>query len=125
MIVNDDDLKKALDRIARTADGELLYRYLQRELIAIPAVADPSDGALRENLGHRRFAAKLMGLMAEGIDSVGQADDTSGDGQRRTERPVVFVAAKPARIGGSGESAREWIARTDPELAAQRKPGAD
>lgn len=117
-MITDDDLNLALDRIARTPDGELLYRYFQKVLMGVLTDVDPGRSALRTNHGRRSLAAELMGRMAKGIDeSAGRSSDDTSDTGKRTERPVVFVARQPARIAGS-ESAREFIRRTDPELAA-------
>jgi hypothetical protein len=107
--IDDEALAKALDRIAMTPDGALLYAFLQKEAIGLPAGPDPSDGALRVNYGHRSLAHKMMGLMARGIDeSGGRTDDSPGTG-KRSERPVVFLTRKPASVGPR-VSARDYIA---------------
>lgn len=114
MSIDVDDINQALDRIARTADGEMLYRYLQRECLTFPNESDPSDGALRANHGRRSFAADLMRRLEKGIDeSVGASRSTSG--QRPTERAVVFRA--PSYAGPRRVSARDHIAAHDPELS--------
>lgn len=119
------DIDKVLDRIARTPDGEALYRFLQKEAQSLPA--DGSVGALRSHDGRRSFALDLMGHMAKGIDArAGSAAHSASDG-KLTERAVVFERPGPVAVGRR-ESAREWIARTDPELDAARssdKPTAD
>ena len=65
MIVTDEQLAEAADRIARTQDGQLLYLYLQKVLLGVTAQA-MSDCALQRNEGRRSFASELMGFMAEG-----------------------------------------------------------
>lgn len=63
--ITQDDCKQALDRIARSPDGQIFYRFLQRTLCAV--CLDPDLGALRGHEGRRMFAAELMAIMAEGI----------------------------------------------------------
>jgi len=58
-------IRDALDRISRSPDGELLYRYLQKTLMGVTA-QDAPDCALQRNEGRRSFASELMGFMAEG-----------------------------------------------------------
>lgn len=109
MIVNRDDLLEALDRIARTPDGQALYLYLQWIAQTIPEAPDPSDGALRANFGRRSLALELMARMGKGIEESGRSSSR--------DSPVIFRA--PA--GGAANkrlTARERIARSDPELAA-------
>ena len=113
-MITDEDLAKALDRIARTADGELLYRYCQKKLMGVLADHAPSDSALRTEHGERRFAAQLMAHMRQGIeDSDGRSDSNTSDGQR-TERIVVFAGAKPA-VSNRHVNAREHIRASDHE----------
>jgi hypothetical protein len=98
-MITDDDLRSAWDRVARTADGQLLYLHLQRRLMAISTVV--SDGALLASEVERRFAATLMGLMAKGIEESGGSGDTSGSGSGSSsgaERPIVFAVAKPVAV---------------------------
>lgn len=65
--VTDDMLKEAIDRIARTPEGALLYRWLQKTLFETLAGEHP-DGAFREHNGKRKLASHLMGLMSRGIE---------------------------------------------------------
>lgn len=65
-MIEQKDVKEAIDRIARSADGQMLYRFLQRTVCGIPD-SGMSDGALRQFEGRRSFAAELMAHMAEGI----------------------------------------------------------
>jgi hypothetical protein len=92
--IDDGDIANALDRIAMTPDGALLYAFLQKVAIArLPG--DPSDGALRAEHGRRSLAHDLMSKMARGIDeSAGRTADSDRHG-RPSERPVVFLASKP------------------------------
>lgn len=64
--ITGDDIKDALDRIARTADGQALYRYLQKIRMGITP-PDAHQRALRANEGRRSFAADLMAHMGKGI----------------------------------------------------------
>lgn len=66
MSIEKKDFVEALDRIARSPDGQIFYRYLQRTLFTV-ARPEISDGALRQLEGRRMFASELMGLMAKGI----------------------------------------------------------
>ena len=105
-MITDTDLKEAIDRIARTADGEKLYRYLQKVLCGFVGPG-ASDCALRHLEGRRSFAAELMGLMAEGIDDRSGSDASSSVVTFRTERAV-----SPGR-----RTIRERIAAGDIELS--------
>jgi hypothetical protein len=111
-MISDDELNQALDRIARTADGELFYRYLQKGLMGSLDEHAPSESALRTEHGRRRFAAELMAKMAKGIDESGGHTNTS-----RTERTVVFRARESA-VRATPRRFREWAADNDPELHA-------
>jgi hypothetical protein len=113
-MIDVQEIYRAIDRIARTPDGELLYRYLQREALSLPPDA-ASDGALREHSGRRRFALDLMACMAKGIDERAgrRSNDSTPDGI--AEQPAVY-SRQPARIAGRA-SFREHAERTDPELA--------
>ena len=81
----DKETREALDRIARCADGVILYRYLQQELCSV--CHDPSQGALRRHEGRRIFAADLMTQMGEGIASGGRHDDAVILNRRNAEQP--------------------------------------
>jgi len=110
--IADEDIREALDRIARTADGRLLYRYLQKILCDVTPPEIP-DGALPRQEGKRSFARNLMELMAEGIDA---GADESG-------RAVVFRqrerVAKQQRV-----SPREWLAANPDQWPGQTGPAA-
>ena len=90
-MIESQDIKEAWDRIARTPDGLVIYRHLQR---IVMGTAGPDDGALPRLEGRRRLAADLMAYMAEGI----------ADNDRTC---VTFAVARPATVGAdSGTSAR-------------------
>lgn len=101
------EVLEAIDRIARTSDGAVLYIHLQRHLMFVPATVEA--GALQSVHGERMFAARLIGLMAKGIhESVGRnnpiGSDPSSGGQR--DVPIVVPRSNPVRVagreGGSG-----------------------
>lgn len=108
MILDDEKMTAAIDRISRTLDGQALYLFLQKTLSGVPP--DPQGNALPVHHGRRTFAAELMALMAAGIR------DTHG-GRDPTDGPITFALREPVRLAGR-ESARDRIARTDPELNA-------
>ena len=71
--IDPDDFRAALDRIARTADGAVLYRWLQKALCAVYAGAiEPC--ALSRLEGRRMLASELMGLMSPGIETHDRTD---------------------------------------------------
>lgn len=119
-MITDDDLIKAWDRIARTPDGALIYRYFQKIIMGNLDDLDPSDRALRSHAARRRFAAELMGLMAKGLDeSGGRTDLPNDDAGQPSGRPVVF-RTNPRPAGHRRESNRDWLIRNDPELSSLR-----
>ena len=95
-MIEPDDIKDAWDRIARTPDGLLIYRHLQR---IVMGTAGPDDGALPRLEGRRRLAADLMAYMAEGI----------ADNDRAC---VTFAVAKPTSIAGTRGAGRRVTADT-------------
>lgn len=95
-MITDDDMKKALDRIARTRDGKLLYLYFQKTLCAVTT----SDGALPRNEGRRSFAAQLMSLMAKGIE------ESSG----RANAAITFAVAGAVSVSRTGGGAGRRVA---------------
>jgi hypothetical protein len=98
--LTNEDMRDALDRVARSSDGVLLYRYLQKTLCAVTTDSMP-EGALRRNEGRRSLAAELMGLMAEGIRSSGRADS-----------PVTFALAGARAVARSRGAGRRVSADT-------------
>lgn len=90
---------EAIDRIARTPDGAVLYVLLQRRLMHV--AGENSDGALRLDQGERTFAARLIGAMAKGIFESGGRTGITGSsiGPSGGEQPVVVPVAKPVRTG--------------------------
>ena len=107
------DVEEAIDRIARTDDGMLLYLYLQKVRLGL-APPDAHERALPRLEGRRSFAADLMAHMGKGIRESGRADN-----------PIVtFAVAGGARAvtgtGGPGRI-RAYLAadtkRTEPDAA--------
>lgn len=112
--ISSDDIKAALDRIARTADGQALYRYLQKIRLGLTP-PDAKQRALRANEGRRSFAADLMAHMGKGIaDSdryavtfaiAGPVDTRAGRGRgagrRVTADTVVDGYDTPGNSGAS------------------------
>jgi hypothetical protein len=99
--ITEKDLREAMFRIASTADGLLLYRYLQKVRMGL-APDDASRRALQTLEGRRKFSADLMAHMAEGIGSGSAAVVTfaigsprpvgnavRGAGRRITERTAI------------------------------------
>jgi hypothetical protein len=97
---------EAIDRIARTPDGAVLYVFLQRRLMGFPI--STKAGALRADHGERTFAAKLIGLMAKGIFESGGRTGIIGSssGPGGGEQPVVIPSPKPVRVAGTGSRRR-------------------
>lgn len=96
-MLTDAQFHAAIDRLARTEDGRTLYLFLQKRLMGV-ATAE-SDGALREDQGERRFASKLIGLMAQGIrESGGSNTSTDGTGGVSPDQPITFAVAGPRAV---------------------------
>jgi hypothetical protein len=90
-MIENKDVIEAIDRIARTPDGQMLFRHLQKICLAV-ATPESSHGALRQHEGRRMFASELMGMMSKGI-----ADSD------RYAITFVRTAAEPAtRSRGAG-----------------------
>lgn len=107
-IFDDKDIAAALERIALTPDGEILYDALHKEAADLLDV-DPSDGALRSHHGRRTFARELMKMMAKGIEEGGRRPDgTSG---KRSDRIIVYRAPQPVVVGAR-LTPRELAARS-------------
>jgi hypothetical protein len=86
---------EAWDRVARSPDGLVIYRHLQRILMGLAI----SEGALPMNEGRRSLAADLMAFMADGIRDYDRACVT------------YTIVAKPNAGGGSRTDVRrEWLA---------------
>lgn len=111
MTINEQDMIEAFDRIARTGDGQIAYRYFQKVLMGFLDDADPSPGALRENNARRKFASELMGLMSKGIEESGRSSTAA------SERPVVIVRRSATAVNAR-VNARDFLLANDPELAA-------
>jgi hypothetical protein len=110
MDIDNETIRDALDRIARTPDGMVLYAFLQRETMGVSGDPDPSEGALRLTEGRRRFAHDLIGLMAQGIEASGRPDQL-----------LVFTVRHPAGQRRA-ESITEWRRRSERERDSVRDP---
>lgn len=106
-MTSDEDLKAAIDRLARTADGRELYLYLQKTLLGF-VTGERTEGALREHESRRMFASELMDLMAKGIEESGGRDN----------QPIVFSRQQRASTGAR-TSARDFFRA---QLAAEPGP---
>lgn len=93
--VHTEELRKAIDGLARTPDGRTLYLYLQKTLMGVPTGAT-TEWALQTHHGKRMFAAELMGLMAKGIE---ESDRHFGS------RAIVFSVPGGVRIHGARQPA--------------------
>lgn len=102
-MISDHDLNEALDRIARTRDGDLLYRYLQKRLMGVCLSADM--GALQSDNGERKFAAELMGRMAQGIK------ESSSVGP---DRAITFALAEPRSVARPGRGPGRRVTGAEP-----------
>ena len=115
--IDDTMLADALDRIARTLDGILLYRYLQKVMMSVVTPSAP-ERALPVNEGRRSLAAELMGHMAEGI----------GENDRAC---VTFTVRKSSSGSASRGAGRRVTADAEPNpidtlIADYRfEPGSD
>jgi hypothetical protein len=98
-------VEEALARFARSADGRVFYLGLQKVLMGVPS--ENSEGALRENLGRRRFASELMAVMAEGMSESNPSDDPR-------DRAIVFTLAKPVAVSGA-RGARRRVGPGEPQ----------
>ena len=105
-MITDQQMHEAIDRIARSADGELLYRWLQLELQRLALSSDA--GALLVHHGRRSLAYDLMGHMAAGIE---QSD---GRNSSASERPVVIARREPIVSGRRHPGGRRVLA--DPNV---------
>ena len=97
--IDNERIQEAWDRIARTQDGLIVYRHLQR--IRLGIVTAMNDlGALPYFEGRRSLAADLMAFMSESIAENDRAC-------------VTFAVAKPVAITGTGtgtDARRKWLA---------------
>lgn len=114
-MITDEDMLKAIARIARTADGALQYRWLQKQLLGVPGTVDPN--VLTVHHGERRFAAQLMGLMSEAIAEQAVERPGADTSTNDPTGPIVFAARVPA--GSRRVTAREFLAAQSSTDAAQ------
>ena len=109
-MITDEDMHKAIDNIARSADGQLLYLYFQKTLCSISTSPD-AQCALPSHEGRRKYAAELMALMAKGIEE--------SAGTRSADRTVIFARREP------GASSRHITARQYLRDTADAEPGSN
>ena len=109
--ITDEMMNEALERIASTSDGALLYLYLQKVLCGVTTSLDPC--ALQSDHGRRKFAAELMNRMGKGIEI----------GGREHGNPVVFAKRDPTDVKRH-VSAREYLAGQPTDVWPDR-PGQD
>ena len=89
----------AWDRVARTADGQVIYRHLMR-LVMEPVI---NLSALPVHEGSRILARQLMQLMAKGII----------DSDRYCIAYVTRIAAeseRPRGVTAATDARRKWLA---------------
>jgi len=98
MEIDFQQLKDAWDRIARTQDGLIVYRHLQRIRLGL-APDNVPDSALPRLEGRRSLAADLMAFMSEGIAENDRAC-------------ITFAVAKPAASSGTRGAGRRISAAT-------------
>ena len=96
-MITDNQMHEATDRIARSADGQMLYLFLQRKLMGVAVNAE--DSALRSLEGQRILAASLMGLMAKGIVESGG----------HSEPICTFAVAGPRAVASASRGAGRRI----------------
>jgi hypothetical protein len=104
-------IKDAWDRIARTPDGLVIYRHLQR--LRMGLATDMS--ALQTFEGRRSLAADLMAFMSEGVAENDRACITFA-----VAKPV---AVSPTRGAGRRVTANTFIAGYDTADTAFGGPG--
>lgn len=119
-MITEADMFNAIDRIARTTDGLLLYRWLQNKRLEV--FYHGPDSALRSHEGERILASTLMFRMQEGIDASGGRIDSAGDG-KPSERPVILAGRKSVKRDRINY--RDWAAEHDPELQSYRDRNPD
>jgi hypothetical protein len=98
-MIENKDMQEAIDRIARTPDGLLLYRLLQKILCGTVA-AQTDQCALQFAEGRRILARDLMAYMADGVAENDRA------------ACITFSLAKPAATGASRGAGRRVTANT-------------
>jgi hypothetical protein len=92
--ITTSEINEAWERIARSSDGHIIYRHLQKLVMALSA----DVSALPVHEGGRILARHLMSLMAQGIV----------DSDRYA---IAFPSPKPVAGASSGTDARrKWLA---------------
>jgi hypothetical protein len=107
---------EAIKRIARTADGKLLYLKLQKTMMGLPS--DTQHGALRANHGRRSLAAELMAVMAEAMAETTSDGSGGSSGAGPDERPIIFQLSRAIVASPGQRGARRRVGPgTDPGSA--------
>jgi hypothetical protein len=88
-LIEFEEIKQAWDRVARSRDGLVIYRHLQKLRLGLAT----DYGALQMFEGRRSLAADLMAFMSEGI----------ADNDRAC---VTFAVAKPTTIASTRGAGR-------------------
>jgi hypothetical protein len=89
------EINAAWDRIARSPDGQIIYRHLQKLVMALST----DVSALPVHEGGRIVARHLMSLMAQGIVD--------------SDRYAVAFPIQPVAVTGTGtgtDARRKWLA---------------
>jgi hypothetical protein len=93
--ISTDEINEAWDRIARTPDGQIIFRHLNK--LAMALATDVS--ALPVHEGGRILARNLMSLMARGIV----------DSDRYAIAITTRSGTEPERARGA-DARRKWLA---------------
>lgn len=109
--ITDEMMREALHRLGMTPDGELFYRWLQKELMGVMATENLS--ALQTHNGRRTLARDLMGLLAKGIEERGRTESNHNAGA--SSRPVVFAVARSVAVARPRGAGRRGGPYDDPE----------
>lgn len=105
----DKEIEESIGRLALTADGMALYRYLVRALQSIAPDAE-GGGALPLHEGRRRFAHELKRLMDRQLQNVTLSSDrTDTDALAHAIGP----AAEPIRASGARGVTRRVVPYAD------------
>lgn len=107
-MITDEQLREAVMRVGRTADGEMLYLWCQRLLCRVLHTDD--DGALRLEQGRRLLASEIMGMLSRGLQE-------TYVGSREHDRIVIFSAG-PGRPVHQGANRRRGIVG-DPDFQSE------
>jgi len=106
VITDDDQIREAIKRIARTPDGRLFHLGLQSGLMALSP--SPDSGALQVFEGGRRFAQSIKAVMDEAIteDISGRPDQSDASDKRQL---LVVAARAGVRTGTRRRGTRRRV----------------